>query len=469
MTSLNQALQTLESNFAKHMEDLSELVKIPCVSFPDFDHKHIEDGAEATAALFKKSGLENIQIFKAGKSFPYVYADHCHAGKDKPTLLLYAHYDVQPPGREDLWHSSPFVPTLRDGPGGQRLYARGTADDKGGILIHASAIQSWLESTKQLPVNVKLLIEGEEEIGSPYLKNCLADHYDLIKSDIMVLTDTANYDCGVPSLTVSLRGMLAFEVELRSLKGTVHSGFWGGAVPDPAMALSKLLAKLVDDNGEIAIQEILDLVPPLSKDVAKIYEHLPFDETKFCDQAGLVDGVHMHKFLPHPMQQVWHHPSVAINAIQSSSRLQAGNTINDIAWARVNFRLPPGMDADQVAQVFETFVRENTPWNLQFSIVNKSKGSGWSTNPFGKHKSIFDRAMQALRDGYQADPVFAGCGASIPFVRPFSEALNGAPALLVGIEDPYTNAHGENESLLVSDFEKACRSQVILFEALGGV
>lgn len=456
----------LENNFDSTLNDLCALVKIPSVSFPDFDPKILDQSADAVADLMRGYGLENVQILKMPGVFPYVFGEHCHA-PGKPTLLLYAHHDVQPAGRADIWQSPAFTATKREGPGGLRLYARGTADDKAGIFVHLAAIQAFLKSGGDLPVNVKVLIEGEEEIGSPHLEEFLKKYNELVSADIMILTDTANHDCGIPSLTVSLRGMVGFDIELRALENTVHSGLWGGLLPDPAMALAKMLAPLVDDNGRIALKEILDLVPELSKMEQDKLAEIPFDEATFRKQSGLIDSAKILKHQKSEFMQLWRYPALTVNAIQSSSRAQPGNTINDVAWAKISVRIAPGMDPARVEKILLTHLEKNIPWGLKMTVHKESCAEGWHVDPFGKHAQVFECATRALKAGYGENSLFSGCGATIPFVKPFAEALKGAPALLIGIEDPYTNAHGENESLLISDFKKAILSEIYLFEELG--
>lgn len=463
---MNEILKTLEDNFDKHLNDLETLIKIPSISFPGFDLSTVDQSAKAVAKLMKDTGLENVQILKFGKALPYVYADWLHA-EGAPTVLLYAHHDVQPVGREDVWQTSPFEPTRKEGPGGLRLYARGSADDKAGIIVHTSALHSYLKTVGKLPVNVKVLIEGEEEIGSPNLLEFLTAHKDLIKADYMALTDTANFDCGIPSLTTGLRGMVVLEVEVHALNKTIHSGLWSGPLPDPAMALSKVLGDLVDENGDIAIDEIKALIPEMTEAEKQTYADLPFDEARFREQSGLLDGATVHTNT-HPWAKVWSLPALTVNAVQASSRAQAGNIINDYAWTRISLRIAPGMDAQKTSDALQNFIRKNTPWGLHVKIKEDTVATPWKIDPFAKdNKPAFDAALRALENGYGTKATLIGCGATIPFVKPFAEALDDAPALLIGVEDPYTNAHGENESLLLSDFEGACKSQVYLLEELG--
>ncbi len=457
----------LERRFDEYLDDLRTLVRIPSVSFPGFPASEVARSAEAVAALLKKRGLENVEILKIPGAHPYVYGERLKA-PGKPTLLLYAHHDVQPPGREELWKSPPFEPTLREGPGGMRLFARGAADDKAGIIVHTSAIATYLEAAGELPLNVKVVIEGEEETGSEHLSTFLKTYREKLQADVLVLTDTSNFDCGVPALTVALRGLVGVGIEVKAISKTVHSGMWGGPVPDAAMALSKMLAKLVDENGRIAIPGVWEQVRPLSKEEEVELNKIPYDEAEFRKQSGMVPGSEILQEGPNPLSQIWRFPSLTVNALQASSRKQAGNVLNDSAWARVTIRLVPDMDPDKVLHQLESYLRSITPWGLEVQIT-QDRGSGpWSIDPLAnqKNKLAFAAAKSAMREGYGVEPLLMGCGGSIPFVKPFAEALGGAPALLIGVEDPYTNAHGENESLLVSDLKKACLSQIYLFSKI---
>jgi acetylornithine deacetylase/succinyl-diaminopimelate desuccinylase-like protein len=463
----------LDKNFPEYLEDLKALARIPSVSFEGFPASEVRRSAQAVADLMRKRGLENVQILEVPGAHPYVYGERLRA-PGKPTLLLYAHHDVQPPGREELWTTPPFEPTLKAGPGGERLYGRGTADDKAGVVIHTSAVEAYLKTIGELPVNVKLVIEGEEETGSSHLPEFLKTYRSKLDADVLVLTDTTNFDCGVPALTVALRGLVGLEIEVRALCKTVHSGMWGGPTPDSAMALSKMLASLVDDRGHIAIPGIMDGVKPVTAAELAEFKKIPYNEKEFRAQVGMLDGVQMltpdlpksstqHAHGVSPMIQVWRLPSLTVNAIQASSRKQAGNVINDAAWAKVTIRVVDGMDPEKTLKLLQDFIQSKTPWGLETKIKVEACNGAWSTDPTG---IAFEAAHAALAKGYGKEPLKIGCGGSIPFVKPFADALGGAPALLVGVEDPYTNAHGENESLLVSDLRKACLGQVHLFAEL---
>lgn len=454
-------LSQFDKSFQSHLEDLKDLIRIPSVSFSGFPAAEVDRCATAVSAILKKRGLENVQILRVSGGHPYVYGEWLKAGPERPTILLYAHYDVQPPGREAFWESKPFDPVLRNGQAGERLFGRGSADDKAGIIVHTAAISAFLECSEDLPVNVKVIIEGEEEIGSTHLPQFLQSYRKLLDAQTMVITDTNNFDSGIPALTVALRGLVEFDVEVRSLTKSVHSGGWGGPVPDPVMALTKMLSALVDDNGRIAVPGVLDQMSPISENEMRSLEKIPYDEKAFREQAGMLPSVKLLKEGPSPAVQVWRYPSLTINAIQASSRQQPSNIINDIAWAKVTIRLVPGMEPNKVAKTVKAFLEERAPWGVEVHCKSDMGGGpAWAADTAGP---VFEAARRALEKGFGAAPYQIGSGGSISFVRSLTDALGGIPALLVGVEDPYSNAHGENESVLVSDLKKACLSQIYLF------
>lgn len=445
-----------ESNFNAFVEQLKTLARIPSVSFDGFPATEVRRSAKAVAQLLKEEGLENVEILEIPGAHPYVYADWLHA-PGKPTLLLYAHHDVQPPGREELWKSPPFEPTERNG----RLYGRGTADDKAGILVHTASIRSYLKTHGKLPVNVKLVIEGEEEVGSTHLETFLTTYKQKLQGDVIVLTDCGNFDTGIPTITTALRGIVAIEVEVKVMDHPLHSGSWGGPGPDPVIALAKMISGLVDDKGKIAIPGMYDDVLELTPAEAKSLKDLNYTDEDFKKQAELLPGVQIMGGSEAALKKMSRIPSIAVNAIQASSRKNTANIINEAAWCKIGIRTVPNMDPKKTQEKLISFLKERAPWGVQVTITAEQSAPWWKTNPEGP---AFKKADAALTKAYGKQTVYIGQGGSIPFVGPFAEVLGGAPALLVGVEDPYTNAHSENESLHLGDFKKAILGSIYLYE-----
>jgi acetylornithine deacetylase/succinyl-diaminopimelate desuccinylase-like protein len=457
-TIVSKALGYAESHFADTITALKELARIPGVSANPAPDPELAKSAAQVVAWMKRIGLERVEVLELPGVHPYVYGEWLHA-KDAPTVLLYAHHDVQPPGRPAFWKSPPFEPEERDG----RLYGRGVVDDKAGAAIHFAAIEAYLASGG-LPVNVKVIIDGEEEIGSEHLGALLDRYKERMSADVIVLTDTANLAAGLPSITYGLRGIVVVDLEVRGLDHPLHSGMWGGPVPDPVMAMCKLLGTLCDAEGRLTIDGVGDDVRKLDGERKKKLAQLPFDAATFRKEAGLLDGVQL-RGDPNAStyELMWHRPSVTISALEAAPIKGASNQIVDSARARIGVRTVPDMDGHKVGEALCAHLKKHAPWGVAVTASLKGAGNWWITEPEGP---AFAAAETALKKGFGRDAVYIGCGGSIPFVEPFARVLGGVPALLVGLEDPLCNAHSENESLLLADFQKAIHSAIYLYDEL---
>jgi len=377
-------------------------------------------------------------------------------------VLLYAHHDVQPPGFVERWSSDPFEPHERDG----RLFGRGSADDKAGAVAHVAAVRAWLRTAGELPCNVKVLVEGEEEIGSPLLAEFLDAHVDALRADVLVLADAGNWAVGVPGLTYSLRGYAGVDVRVRALDGPVHSGMAGGAVPDPVFALAQLLATLVDDRGDPAFDDCWnDYTPPADDERARL-DALPQNLTGLRRAWGMRDGVELAGDPSVSLwERLWLRPSITVIGIDGHPIAGSSNQIVAEAAARVSLRVGRGQDPDRLNAALHRHLERRVPFDLELTVTPlEAAVPAWHCDPTGW---AFDAATRALRDGFGAEPVCMGVGGSIPFVGPFADAFGGIPSLLLGPADPGSRIHGEDESLHLGDWHKLIASEVRILAELG--
>jgi acetylornithine deacetylase/succinyl-diaminopimelate desuccinylase-like protein len=424
--------------------DLDRLVRIPSVSVADFDQAHVQRSAEAVAELFHEVGAAEVQILSVPDGAPAVVATF-PAPEGAPTALLYAHHDVQPPGPDGLWESPAFEPTERDG----RLYARGAADDKAGIAAHLAALRAY---DGKPPVGVVIFIEGEEEIGSPTLGSFLAAYKDRLTADVMVLADSGNWAVGQPALTVSLRGLVDCYVNVKTLEKGVHSGMFGGAVPDALTAMCRLMATLHDEQGNVAITGF----------APSQHSELDIPEDRLREEAGMLDGVGLIGSGT-VSSRVWTQPSVTVLAIDSPATATASNTLQASARAKVSLRVPPGTDAKVAYEALVKHLTENAPWGVHVTIDEGEIGQPYAIDAVGPR---YDAARQAFADAWGVEPVNMGIGGSVPFLAEFADHFPAAALLVTGVEDPASGAHGPNESLHLGEFAKVCLAETLLLDKL---
>ncbi len=419
--------------------DLERLVRIPSVSASGFDPAQVRASAEATRDILAAAGMEARVLEPSEAGHPAVLAT-LRAPEGAPTVLLYAHHDVQPPGPDALWASPPFEPTERDG----RLFGRAAADDKAGIMVHAAAVRAW---SGRPPIGVTVFVEGEEEAGSANLPGFLAANADELRADAVVLADVANWRAGQPSLTTSLRGLAACTVEVRTLEHAVHSGMYGGPFPDAITCLARLLATLHDERGNVA-------VPGL---VGGDADPLDLTEEELRRDAGAVSSLRL-TGEGSLTSRLWTKPAVAVLAIDAPAVAEVSNQIVPVARAVVSLRVAPGQDADDALRALVEHLEANVPWGARATVEPLHTGQPFRVDASG---AAHDAMRRAFAQAYGSAPLDIGSGGSIPFLASFAEAYPDAALLLLGVEDPSSNAHSENESLNLGDFEKACVAEAL--------
>jgi acetylornithine deacetylase/succinyl-diaminopimelate desuccinylase-like protein len=358
-------------------------------------------------------------------------------------VLLYAHHDVQPVGDHSQWQSEPFEPTERDG----RLYGRGAADDKAGIMAHVAALRAFGD---ELPVGVVVFVEGEEEFGSQSLEALLREHHEVLAADVIVIADSGNWAVGQPALTTSLRGLVNAFVEVRTLDHAVHSGMFGGAVPDALIALSRLIASLHDDAGDPAVAGLVrrDAASPLD-----------YPEDRFRHEAGMLDGTSLIG-TGRIVDRTWTRPAISILGIDAPPTAGAPNALIPWAKAKVSVRLAPGDDPKKAYLALQAHLEQHTPWGARVTVTLENDGDACEIDATGP---AYDAARAAFAEAWDGvAPVDIGVGGSIPFIATFQELFPGASVLVTGVEDPDSRAHGPNESLHLGEFARVCLAEALL-------
>jgi acetylornithine deacetylase/succinyl-diaminopimelate desuccinylase-like protein len=424
--------------------ELEKLIRIPSVSADPAAAPHLSASAGAVAGLLRQAGLDEVEVLTAAGGQPAVFGRRA-APPGAPTVLLYAHHDVQPPGDRAAWSGDPFEPAVRDG----RLYGRGAADDKAGVAVHLAAL---LAHGDQLPVGVSVLIEGEEETGSPSLEPFLDAYAGRLGADVVVFADAVNWATDVPALTTTLRGGCAVTVELRTLRRGVHSGLYGGPVPDALTALCRLLGSLHDDRGDVA-------VPGLVRGTA---DPLDLTEAQLRAEAGLLDEVQLIG-TGSLTSRLWAGPAVTVIGIDAPSVADSANVLLPVARAEVSLRIGPGDDAVRAGAALAEHLRASAPWGAQVTVTPGRAVAPYAASAGGRADAA---AHSALEQAWGRPAVDMGAGGSIPFVTAYAERYPDAEILVTGVEDPDTCAHAENESLHLAVFERACVAEALLLREL---
>ena len=424
--------------------DLEDLVRIESVWADPARRDEVHRSARAVADLLTAAGFAEVEIVSEGGA-PAVIARH-PAPPGAPTVLLYAHHDVQPEGEVSQWDSPPFEPTERDG----RLYGRGSADDKAGIATHLAAFRAHGATP---PVGVTVFVEGEEESGSPSLGRLLAVHKDKLAADVIVIADSDNWTPEVPALTVSLRGLADCVVEVATLDHGLHSGLWGGVVPDALSVLVRLLASLHDDDGNVAVS---GLHQSSAADVDRGPEWVRAE-------SGLLDGVH-EIGSGTVAQRMWAKPAITVIGIDTTPIAKASNTLIPYASAKVSMRVAPGGDTAEHLAALRRHLEQHAPWGARVTVTPGDVGQPYAIDSTGP---VYDAARSAFRQAWGTDVVDMGMGGSIPFIAEFAAAFPDAKILVTGVEDPGTQAHSVNESLHLGVLERAATTEALLLNRLG--
>lgn len=438
----------VDADFEQTVGQLKDLVSIPGIAWEAFDPEQLQLSAEAVARLIRESGVEDVQILSVDNDGvpggPAVVARR-PARAGMPTVLLYAHHDVQPPGDAGLWGSEPFTATER----GDRLFGRGAADDKAGIMAHISALRS-LDGLlgPDLGVGITLFIEGEEEAGSPTFRKFLQTHQELLRSDVIVVADSSNWKVGVPALTTSLRGLVDGTIEVQVLGHAVHSGMFGGPVLDGPTLLSRLIATLHDDSGAVAIEGLV------RNDEASV----EYPEADYRADASVLDGVTL-AGTGSLASRLWTQPALSIIGLDVPSVAQSSNTLLPSARAKFSLRLAPGQDPAEAMAAVEAHVQKHAPFGARVTFTAGETGSPFATDTSA---AAGQRALWALKQAWGVEPVETGVGGSIPFIADLTDIYPEAQILITGVEDPDSRAHSANESLHLGEFKKTVLAEALM-------
>ena len=452
---MNKVIDFIQVNRDRYLEELKALLAIPSISALPEHSGDVRRCAEWCGDEMRRVGLENVRLVET-PGHPVVYGDWLGA-PGAPTILFYGHYDVQPVDPLNLWESPPFEATIRDG----EIYARGAADDKGQVFMHLKAIEAHLRQNGRLPVNMKMILEGEEEVGSVHLDDFIRAHKDDLSADVVVVSDSAMFARGVPSICYGLRGLVYFQIDLRGSATDLHSGSFGGAVANPAFVLAQMIAQMKDRSGRIRIPGFYDDVRELTEEERKAWASLPFSEKNYKKDFGVLKLFGETGYTT--LERTWARPTLEVNGLLSGFTGEGAKTVLPaISMAKISMRLVPDQDPGKIADLFQAYVEDLAPKTVTIKITRMHGGKPWMTSfdhPF------VQAAARAIEKGFGRAPIFTREGGSIPVVSTFQQEL-GVPSVLFGVGLPDENAHAPNEKLDVSNFHNGIVASAYLYDEI---
>jgi acetylornithine deacetylase/succinyl-diaminopimelate desuccinylase-like protein len=457
MSSAESIHAHIDAHRDEWLEEVNEFLRIPSVSTDPERSDQVEAAADWLAEKLRATGCQEVEIWPT-PGHPVVYGAW-RGDQDAPTLLVYGHYDVQPEEPVDLWDTPPFEPTIRDG----KLFARGSADDKGQLYVHVKALESWLQTAGSCPVNVVFLIEGEEEVGSVNIEAAVLEHQERLACDAVMISDTIMFAAGLPSITYSLRGLAYMQLDVTGARGDLHSGSFGGAVVNPAEALARMIASCRDpQTGSVTIPGFYDDVAPLTEAEREQWSTLPFDEKQYRDDLQ-VDAL-LEEEGYGVLERTWSRPTFEVNGFLSGFTGEGSKTVLPAkAMAKVSMRLVAHQDPAEIMDAVEAHLRSVTPPGVRLEVTRMQGGKPWMTP---RDHPVMLAAGRAMQRGFGAEPVFIREGGSIPLVSTLEELFD-VPAVLMGIGLPDENAHAPNENLDLANFYAGIASAAFFFDELG--
>ncbi len=439
---MNQIKTYIENNFNNYIDELKEFLKIPSISTYPENSNDIKFCAEFVANKLKDAGMNKVEIFPT-EGHPLIYAEWLGA-PGKPTILIYGHYDVQPPDPIELWETPPFEPTIKDG----KIFARGATDDKGQLFIHIKSVEAYFKTNGSLPINIKFIIEGEEEIGSESLESFLVLHKDLLKCDAVLISDTSLFAPGIPTITYGLRGISYFEIQIIGPNRDLHSGDYGGAVANPINILSQIISKLHDKNGRITIPHFYDDVLKLTKKEKENYIELKFSEKIFAKELGVKELFGEKGFSV--LERIWTRPCLDCNGIVGGFTGKGSKTIiPSSAYAKISMRLVPNQEPKKIAKYFINYIKSLTPKSVKLKIIELQSAYPTIT-PLNNKANI--TAANAMEKAFGKKTIFVRDGGSIPIIASFTKILK-SPSVLMGFGLNSENLHSPNEHFSLNHFK----------------